>query len=244
MSLILNSGFTLGPGLVLDANPYIPPPPPPLPLKSLSFNGTQGTQLDILGTTSDWALGVNGTIEWWQKAAASSTFPGGGFNGGIISQGDGAGQNGGLDIFQAGGMNTGMGGNTAAWPDPAPDVWSHIAVTIIPNGGGGTSHVYFNGVEQTITGGYSDANLLNGNEILHIGCRIPEVGYQNWTGLITNLHISTATLYTDTFTPTIRTTPTTGTVLLLDSTNPLVDLGPHSHATTGTTVVVVDGPTI
>ena len=25
MSLILNSGFTLGPGVVLDANPYIPP---------------------------------------------------------------------------------------------------------------------------------------------------------------------------------------------------------------------------
>jgi hypothetical protein len=31
MSLILNSGMTLGPGLVLDANPYIPPPPPPVP---------------------------------------------------------------------------------------------------------------------------------------------------------------------------------------------------------------------
>jgi hypothetical protein len=28
MSLILNSGFTIGPGVVLDANPYIPPPPP------------------------------------------------------------------------------------------------------------------------------------------------------------------------------------------------------------------------
>ena len=26
MSLILNSGFTIGPGVVLDANPYIPPP--------------------------------------------------------------------------------------------------------------------------------------------------------------------------------------------------------------------------
>jgi hypothetical protein len=28
MSLVLNSGFSIGPGVVLDANPYIPPPPP------------------------------------------------------------------------------------------------------------------------------------------------------------------------------------------------------------------------
>ena len=75
MALTINPGVTLNPGVSATVPVYIPPPPI---LKSLSFNGTQGTQLDILGTTTDWALGVNGTIEWWQKTAASSTFPGGG----------------------------------------------------------------------------------------------------------------------------------------------------------------------
>jgi hypothetical protein len=221
---------------------YTQDPPPPI-LKSLSFNGTQGTQLDVLGNTGDWALGQHGTIEWWQKGI-DSVSNGGTWAGGIISQGNGAGQNNGIDIFQVNGLSIGLGGNTSAWPEPTAGVWSHIAVTITPSGGGGQAHLYINGVEQTHLQGYTDTNCINGADILHIGCRIPDVGYQNWTGLITNLHISTATLYTGTFTPTIRTAPTTGTVLLLDSTNPLVDLGPHSHATTGTTVVVVDGPTI
>jgi hypothetical protein len=235
MALTINPGVTIGAGISLS----VPLPPS----KSLSFNGTQGTQLDILGTTTDWALGVNGTIEWWQKTAASSTFPGG-FNGGIISQGGGAGQNNGIDIFQAGGMNTGMGGNTGAWPDPTPDVWTHIAVTLVPSGGGAYGHVYFNGVEQTLTGGYSDSNLRNGSEILHIGCRIPDVPYQNWTGLLTNLHINTQVLYTGNFTPAIRRGPVAGTVLLLDVSNPLVDLSASAHSTTGTVVVVVDGPVV
>lgn len=239
MTIKINPGITLGPSTSIKVPVYIPPPPI---LQSLSFNGTQGTQLDVLGTTTDWALGINGTVEWWQKAPASSTFPGGGFNGGIISQGGGAGQNNGIDIFQAGGLNTGMGANTSGWPDPAPDVWTHIAVTIVPDGGGGRSHVYFNGVEQTSISGFTDSNLRNSSEILHIGCRIPDVPYQNWTGLINNLHINTQTLYTGTFTPIVRTTPIVGTVLLLDSTDPLVDLSASAHTTTGTTTVVIDGP--
>lgn len=217
VTLTIKPGVTIGAGVTV-AVPVAPPPP----LKSLSFNGTQDTQLDILGTTTDWALGQHGTIEWWQKTAAGP-FPGG-FNGGIISQGAGAGNNNGIDIFETSGINTGLGGNQAYWPDPPADVWSHVAVTLVPTGGGAIARVYFNGVEQSLVTGYSDSNCVNGADILHIGCRIPSVGYQNWTGLITNLHISTATLYTGTFTPTIRTAPTTGTVLLLDSTNPLVDL--------------------
>jgi hypothetical protein len=219
---------------------------PAPPIKSLSFNGTQGTQLDVLGTTTDWALGKNGTIEWWQKTAPSNTFPGGGFNGGIISQGSGAGSNHGIDLFQAGGINTQLGGNTAAWPDPPGNVWSHIAVTLVPSAGGGgaNAHVYINGVEQNLIAGYSDSNLTNGSEILRIGCRIPNVNYQNWTGLITNLHINTQTLYSGTFTPAIRTLPIAGTVLLLAATNPLIDIGPSSHTTTGNVAVVADGPEI
>jgi hypothetical protein len=189
-------------------------------------------------------LGQHGTIEWWQKAPASVNGQGGIFLGGIISQGAGAGQNNGIDIFQANGLAIGLGGNNSQWSDPPAGVWSHIAITISPAGGGGNAQLYFNGVEQTKITGYTDTNCVNGLDILHIGCRIPGVGYQNWTGLITNLHINNTTLYTGTFTPAIRTAPIAGTVLLLDSTNPLVDLSTSAHTTNGNTVVVVDGPVI
>ena len=235
--LTIKPGVTIGAGVTVTVPVYVPPPPI---LKSLSFNGTQDTQLDILGTTGDWALGQHGTIEWWQKTAAGP-FPGG-FNGGIISQGAGAGQNNGIDIFETSGINTGLGSNTAYWPDPPSGVWSHIAVTITPAGGGGSSLLYINGVAQSLVGGYGDTQCINGADILHIGCRLPGVGYQNWTGLITNIHINNTTLYTGTFTPTVRTVPITGTVLLLDSTNPLVDLSTSAHTTNGNATVVTDGP--
>ena len=239
MSLTIRPGVKLNSGVAITVP--VPPPPPP---RSLSFNGTQGTQLDILGTTTDWALGTSGTIEWWQKTAASSTFPGGGFNGGIISQGAGAGDGNGIDLFQAGGMNTDLGANTGAWPDPPPNVWSHIAVTLVPSGGGAQAHLYINGIAQTLIAGYGDSNLRNSTDILHIGCRIPDVGFQNWTGLITNIHINTQTLYNGNFTPTIRRVPITGSVLLLSSDNPLVDKSASAHPTSGNVTLVYDGPVI
>jgi hypothetical protein len=236
VTLTIKPGVTIGAGVTVSV-PVAPPPP----LKSLSFNGTQDTQLDILGTTTDWALGQHGTIEWWQKGI-DSVSNGGTWAGGIISQGAGAGQNNGIDIFQVNGLSIGLGGNTSAWPDPPAGVWSHIAVTISPAGGGGNARVFINGVEQSLVTGYTDTNCINGLDMLHIGCRIPGVGYQNWTGLLTNLHINNTTLYTGNFTPTIRIAPIAGTVLLLDSTNPLVDLSASAHTTNGNTVVVTDGP--
>jgi len=223
---------------IQNLNVYVPPPPPPV-LQSLSFNGTQNTYLDVLGNTTDWALGQHGTIEWWQKTAAGP-FPGG-FNGGIISQGAGAGDSNGIDIFETSGIATCLGGNQAYWPDPPAGVWSHVAVTISPVGGGGTSQLYINGVARSLVGGYPDTNCINGADILHIGCRIPGVNYQNWTGLITNIHVNTNTLYSGNFTPTIITAPVSGSVLLLTADDILVDKTGR-HTTTGAVTVVVDAP--
>jgi hypothetical protein len=237
--LTIKPGVTLKPGVGVKVPVYVPPPPI---LKSLSFNGTQGTQLDILGTTTDWALGNQGTIEWWQKAPATNSLPGG-WNGGILSQGTGQGNDGGMDVFQAAGFNTHFGNNTGTWPDPTADVWVHIAVVLVPaNSQGANAHVYYNGLQQSLIGGYADSRAINGNDILHIGCRIPGVPYQNWTGLLANLHVNTQTLYTSNFTPVIRHSPIAGTVLLLDSTNPLVDLSASAHTTSGNVTVVLDGP--
>ena len=220
MSLTINPGTTINSGVTLTA---LSSASPPVFAKSLSFNGTQGTQLDVLGNTADWAMGIAGTIEWWQKGI-DSVSNGGIWVGGIFSQGVGAGQGNGIDIFQVNGLSVGMGGNDSAWPEPAAGEWSHVAVTVVPTGSGGTAHLYINGVAQGLLTGYTDSNLRDSTGILHIGCRIPDVNYQNWTGLITNIHINTNVLYTGNFTPTIRTEPITGTVLLLNADNPLVDL--------------------
>ena len=199
----------------------------PIP-QSLSFNGTQYQDLHINGNTSDWALGTNGTIEWWQKTYKNSMdYTPGNFNGGIITQGN-QGGSGGIDIFAAGGniaMILGAGGASPYVVEPSTSTWVHVALSFATNPGNnnvGINHVYFNGVEQSLNN--TSVALSNITDRLNIGSRVPNANYQNFTGKIFNLHISTATLYTDTFTPMIRTATTTGTVLLLSYTNPLVDL--------------------
>jgi hypothetical protein len=196
-------------------------------IQSLLFNGTQGQPLFVNGNTGDWALGTNGTIEWWQKTSKNSNDFGGNFNGGIIVQGN-SGGSGGLDIFNAGGfLDVGLGGGGVQpyVTEPNTGTWVHVALSFAPNPSNlnvGLNHVYFNGVEQSLNN--TSVALSNSTDTLRLGNRVPGANYQNWTGQISNLHISTATLYTDTFTPMIRTTATTGTVLLLDYYNPTVDL--------------------
>ena len=195
--------------------------------QSLLFNGTQGQPLFVNGNTGDWALGTNGTIEWWEKISSTASSYYGNFNGGILVQGNagtGLGANG-IDIFAAGapgtGINANIGGNvTTSWPELTTGTWVHVAMSI----SSGLQQFYYNGIAQTQTEGNRSANLQNALDTLRVGNRVPDQNYQNFTGLISNLHISTATLYTGTFTPMIRTTATTGTVLLLDYYNPTVDL--------------------
>lgn len=196
--------------------------------QSLLFNGgTQGHPLFVNGNTGDWALGTNGTIEWWEKISSTASSYYGNFNGGILVQGNagaGLGANG-IDIFAAGapgtGINSNVGGNiTTSWPELTTGTWVHVAMSI----SSGLQQFYYNGVAQNNTDGNRSANLQNALDTLRVGNRVPGANYQNFTGLISNLHISTATLYTSTFTPMIRTATTTGTVLLLDCYNPTVDL--------------------
>jgi hypothetical protein len=195
--------------------------------QSLLFNGTQGQPLFVNGNTGDWALGTNGTIEWWEKISSTASSYFGNFNGGILAQGNagaGLGTNG-IDIFAAGapgtGINSNVGGDiTTSWPELTTGTWIHVAMSI----SSGLQQFYYNGVAQNQTDGNRGVNLRNALDTLRVGNRVPGANYQNFTGLISNLHISTATLYTDNFISTIRTTATTGTVLLLDCYNPTVDL--------------------
>jgi len=196
---------------------------------SFSFTAQTSQYITLGENLSDWALDKTGTIEWWQKAPNSNSF-GGNFNGGMITQGNQGGDGGhGLDIFAAGGniaLGLGGGGVMPYVVEPASTTtWTHVAISFAPNPDNlnvGKSRVYFNGVEQSINN--TSVLLTNSTDAIHIGSRVPDANYQNFTGKITNIHISTANLYTSNFTPTIRTEPTTGTVFLMNSSNPTTDL--------------------
>ena len=215
---------------------------------SFSFSGVQSQYITLGGNPSDWALGKTGTIEWWQKAPSSNFFYGN-FNGGMITQGSqgGDGQHG-LDIFGAGGniaLGLGGGGVQPYVVEPSTSTWTHVAISFDTNPGNtnvGKSHVYFNGVEQSIN---NDTILLtNSTDAIHIGSRVPDANYQNWTGKITNIHFSTATLYTGNFTPTIRTAATTGTVFLMNSDHPTTDVSGRHTITGGIYELSDDVPTV
>ena len=197
---------------------------------SFSFSGVTDQYITVDGTTTDWAMGKTGTFEWWEKSNIANIGQSGDHQfGGLLVQGN-AGGSSGVDIFQKPGINTHFGNNSGLWPEPSTSTWVHMAVTLVDTGGAGAAiHVYYDGVEQTLVTGQNDALLSNSTDALHIGTRVPGANYQNWVGLITNIHISTATLYTGNFTPTIRTTLTTGTVFLMNSAHPLVDVtGRHT----------------
>ena len=207
----------------------------PVPSGSFEFTGVQFQDITLDGNVSDWALDKTGTIEWWQKAASSNSFAGN-FNGGILAQGN-EGGTGGLDIFAAGGniaMTLGGGGVMPYVVEPASTTtWTHVAISFAPNPDNlnvGKSRVYFNGVEQSINN--NSVLLSNSTDPIRIGSRVPDANYQNFTGKITNIHISTANLYTGNFTPTIRTTATTGTVFLMNSNSPTTDISGR-HTITG-----------
>ena len=194
---------------------------------SFEFTGVQFQDITLDGNVSDWALDKTGTIEWWQKAPNSNSLPQN-FNGGIFTQGN-AGGDGGLDIFAAGGniaLGLGGGGVMPFVEEPASTTtWTHLAISFAPNPDNlnvGKSRVFFNGLEQSLNN--TSVLLTNSTDAIRIGSRVPDANYQNFTGKITNIHISTANLYTGNFTPTIRTTPTTGTVFLMNSSSPTQDL--------------------
>ena len=202
---------------------------------SFVFTAQTSQYITLGGNISDWALDKTGTIEWWQKAPGSNSF-GGNFNGGMITQGN-QGGTGGLDIFAAGGniaMGLGAAGVMPFVVEPASTTtWTHVAISFAPNPDNlnvGKSRVYFNGVEQSINN--NSVLLSNSTDEIHIGSRVPDANYQNWTGKITNIHFSTAELYTSNFTPTIRTTATTGTVFLMNSDSPTTDISGR-HTITG-----------
>jgi hypothetical protein len=170
---------------------------------SLAFNGTNNQNVQVRGTLSDWAMGDNWCIEWWEKMPDAGNDDYRGVIGQMVTSNDG------LDIWHNSG-NICINNAQITFAQPSPGEWHHIAVQKY----GGVVKAYIDGVLQTLitntTGASTFTNMSNG---LIIGNRTFDgtnaIG-QTFKGELANIRISSGVpepRYSGTFTP-----PTTVTV--------------------------------
>lgn len=197
MSLILNSGFTIGPGVVLDVNPYIPPPTPPY--GSGLFNGS--SWLEVSGG-EQFNLGSTWTIEFSINPDDISLNAQGGIWG-IFNQVGWANQQA-INIALSGGSLVVGGGYDSSdirFPEPEMGRWTYIAIT---NNGGDVS-VYYNGIRQPEKQhgpGNRGTFAYTNTATLFIGRLTPGYG-GTIPAKITNVHITDQTFYAEDFTPNV-----------------------------------------
>ena len=153
-----------------------------------------------------FALGTTYTIEFWSKAATSSTA-GQIFT--VMAQRDG-GSN--IDIFyQNGDLVIRNGVNVIA--EPTPGIWTHVAIVSDNT----ALSVYYNGVAQSVSG--NGGNMSDNKYPLAIGCRGPYNNFQYFNGSLWGIRINNTVVYTTDFNPYEVALPPTnipGTVLLIN----------------------------
>jgi len=195
-----DSAHTLVNGSVTISEYY----PPTIQLtsgSSLAFNGTDNRHVVVSGTQTDWNLGANWTMEWWQKipVAVDGFFS-------ILCQDANVSPYTGIDVLVNDGKIKLFNGNMLFFESPrAPrGRWNHIAV----QKDGTTVKAFINGyrVEVLSTPGFSGTIAPSSPLNLVIGSRTADGGATFWgqyfNGELSNIRISnTARYYTDTFTP-------------------------------------------
>ena len=155
---------------------------------------------------NDFALGTTYTIEFWSKAATSSTA-GQIFT--VMAQRDG-GSN--IDIFYQSGNLVIRNGVTVT-AEPTPGVWTHVAIVSDNT----TLSVYYNGLSQSVSG--NGGNMSDNKYPLAIGCRGPYNNFQYFNGSLWGIRINNTIVYTTNFNPYDVAFPPTnipGTVLLVN----------------------------
>ena len=155
---------------------------------------------------NDFALGTTYTIEFWSKAATSSTA-GQIFT--VMAQRDG-GSN--IDIFYQSGNLVIRNGVTVT-AEPTPGVWTHVAIVSDNT----TLSVYYNGLSQSVSG--NGGNMSDNKYPLAIGCRGPYNNFQYFNGSLWGIRINNTVVYTTDFNPYDVALPPAnipGTVLLIN----------------------------
>ena len=155
---------------------------------------------------NDLALGTSYTIEFWSKAATSSTA-GQIFT--VMSQRDGSSN---IDIFyQSGNLIIRNGVTVTA--EPTPGVWTHVAIVSDNT----ALSVYYNGLSQSVSG--DGGNMADNKYPLAIGSRGPYNNFQYFNGSLYGIRINNTVVYTTDFNPYEVALPPaniTGTVLLIN----------------------------
>ena len=155
---------------------------------------------------NDLALGTSYTIEFWSKAATSST---GGQIFTVMAQRDG-GSN--IDIFYQSGNLVIRNGVTVT-AEPTSGVWTHVAIVSDNT----ALSVYYNGLSQSVSG--SGGNMSDNKYPLAIGSRGPYNNFQYFNGSLYGIRINNTAIYSTEFNPYDVALPPTnipGTVLLIN----------------------------
>ena len=155
---------------------------------------------------NDFALGTSYTIEFWSKAATSST---GGQIFTVMAQRDG-GSN--IDIFYQSGNLVIRNGVTVTTEPPA-GVWTHVAIVSDNT----ALSVYYNGLSQSVSG--SGGNMIDNKLPLAIGSRGPYNNFQYFNGSLYGIRINNTVVYSTNFNPYEVALPPAnipGTVLLIN----------------------------
>ena len=200
--------------------------------KILAFNGSSN-RIQVGGTRADWNLAYSWTIEFWSKAAVSTT------SGALLTIMSQQPNYNTIDIFLQNG-NLIINNGTTLCAEPTPGVWTHVAIVVTAAGAGGIK-VYYNGVSVSgiTAGGY---NLPDTANDLWIGRR-GNNNFQYFNGKLANIRISNTPRYSATFTPPLTLVTDANTKLALDGN--LVDRSASAHTitNTGTTASSLDFPT-
>ena len=177
---------------------------------SILLNGS--TNWMEIPKSNDWNLQYTYTIEFWSKAATSSSN--GIFT--VLSQDPGD-EN--IDIFYYYGKLRVRNGQEVC-DEPTPGIWTHVAIVSLS----GSLTVYYNGV-GTYSG--SSNELKDTTHGLAIGRRGPGGPYQYFNGELYGIRINNTAVYTSNFNPYSVALPVLsipGTVLLVDKYKPSINI--------------------
>ena len=164
---------------------------------SLGFNGTDEHYVRISDNTSDWNLGDNYTVEWWEKCVDATGYRG------VLAQDSNSENLLGFDIWHNAGSVRLWNGRKNFY-EPTPGQWNHIAIQ--KNGSGSLVAVYVNGAGAAVyTGTEHPGTLTNGSLDLIVGARTLDGGAtfypQYFKGQIADIRISNVARYNLNFNP-------------------------------------------
>lgn len=204
---------------------------------ALGFNGVDNRRVIVADNLTDWNLGNNWTIEWWQNIPV-------GIDGflSVLCQDANVPTYSGIDVYiNAGSICMFNGGRQTSESAATRGVWNHIALQ--KNGTDLTA--YINGVPQTFNGSHSGTIAPSSPMNVCIGSRTYDGGAnfygQYFNGQLANIRISNTARYTGPFVAPTTVEYDVNTMLALDgsvgSGGMLVDeLTRHTITNVGATV--------